>query len=131
VALCGLQIVQSPEGMARRLRLMKSALAMRAALVEAGFTVLGQPSAIVPVLMGGVARSRLMARFLVEQGVLVNLVEHPAVSRNASRLRLQLMASHEAAHIRTCVAAVQEAARQADALLGDINAGRDQAARLV
>jgi glycine C-acetyltransferase len=131
VALCGLQIVQSPQGMARRQRLMKSALAMRAALVEAGFTLLGQPSAIVPVLMGGVARSRLMARFLVEQGVLVNLVEHPAVSRNASRLRLQLMASHEATHIRTCVAAVQEAARQADALLGEINAGRDQSARLV
>jgi glycine C-acetyltransferase len=124
VALRSLEITQSTQGRERRRRLMASSLTMRMALSELGFDLLGQPSAIVPVLMGGVARSRLMARFLVEQGVLVNLVEHPAVSRNASRLRLQLMASHEPSHVAECVSAVNRAAQQADALLGEINASR-------
>jgi glycine C-acetyltransferase len=131
VALKGIEMAQSSEGQQRRRQVMRSAQEVRSLLVARGFTVLGQPSAIVPVLMGGVARSRLMARFMVEQGVLVNLVEHPAVSRNASRLRLQLMASHEPAHLQACVDAVSQAATLADAQLQRINAERVGQAPLV
>lgn len=125
VALKGLEIVQSEEGAQRRARVVASAERLRAMLVGHGLTVLGQPSAIVPVVMGGVARSRLTARFMVEHGVLVNLVEHPAVARNASRLRLQLMANHEHAHLDDCVAAVVRSVARADAELREINAGRE------
>lgn len=125
VALKSLEIVQSDEGAMRRVRLIRSAEKLRAMLSEQGLTVLGQPSAIVPVVMGGVARSRLTARFMVEQGVLVNLVEHPAVARNASRLRLQLMADHEDQHLNVCTAAVFAAVKRADEELLLINAGRE------
>lgn len=130
VALKGLEIVRSLEGRERRRRLMRISESLRAELAQRGYTLLGQPCAIVPVLMGGVARSRLMARCLVEQGVLVNLVEHPAVSRNASRLRLQLMASHEATHVQACVQAIHHAAQRADAMLAEVNARRAPEAQL-
>jgi glycine C-acetyltransferase len=124
VALKGLEIVQSDEGAQRRALVLASAERLRGMLSTHGLTVLGVPSAIVPVVMGGVARSRLTARFMVEQGVLVNLVEHPAVARNASRLRLQLMANHEQAHLDDCVSAVVTSVARADAELSQINAAR-------
>lgn len=131
VALKGLEIAQSAEGRARRQHLETLALSLRQSLELQGLAVLGQPSPIVPVMLGGVARSRLAARFMVEQGVLVNLVEHPAVARNASRLRLQLMASHEPTHLTECVAAVHHAVQQADEALAQINAGRGGQPELV
>jgi glycine C-acetyltransferase len=131
VALKGLEIVQSHEGAQRRERIMALATSMRRTLEDMGLTVLGQPSAIVPVLMGGIARSRLTARFMVEQEVLVNLVEHPAVARNTSRLRLQLMASHEQRHLDDCAGAMGRAIQQADDTLREINARRDPLSQLV
>lgn len=131
VALKGLEIVQSSEGLACRQRIDERSTALRDTLTGIGLHVLGQPSAIVPVLMGGVARSRLTARFMVEQGVLVNLVEHPAVARNTSRLRLQLMATHEPEHLHACAEALGTAIEQADGMLRDINAGRDPQSQLV
>lgn len=131
VALKSLEIVQSSEGAQRRRRVADLASQLRQMLGELGLGVMGQASPIVPVVMGGMARSRLAARFMVEQGVLVNLVEHPAVARNASRLRLQLMASHEADHLSRCAQAVGHAVERADALLREINAGRDSQSQLV
>ena len=131
VALKGLEIVQSSEGFASRQRIQDMAMSLRQTLTDMGLHVLGQPSAIVPVLMGGVARSRLTARFMVEEGVLVNLVEHPAVARNTSRLRLQLMASHEPAHLRACAAALGMAVGQADEMLREINVKRDPSSQLI
>lgn len=131
VALKGLEIVQSSEGFASRQRIQDMAMSLRQTLTDMGLHVLGQPSAIVPVLMGGVARSRLTARFMVEEGVLVNLVEHPAVARNTSRLRLQLMASHEPAHLRACAAALGTAIGQADEMLREINVKRDPSSQLI
>ena len=42
---------------------------------------MGQPSAIVPVVTGDSALSRLMTRHALQNGAIVNLVEYPAVSR--------------------------------------------------
>jgi len=131
VAFQALQIIQSEEGAQRRACVAAASERLRGLLQSQGLTVLGQPSAIVPVMMGGVAHTRLAARFMVEQGVLVNLVEHPAVARNASRLRLQLMASHEDPHLEECVAAVSAAVTRAGSELQAINAGRQGRAPLV
>jgi glycine C-acetyltransferase len=130
VVLKGLEIVRSSEGAAQRAHIQALSARLRSQLCELGLSVMGQPSAIVPVVLGGMARSRLAARFVVEEGVLVNLVEHPAVARNTSRLRLQLMATHEAAHVDDCVQAVARAVGRADASLRDINAKRDVQSQL-
>lgn len=97
--LAALRIVRGREGAARRRRLMENVLRLRAGLAAAGFEVLGQPSAIVPVRLGDAGTARRMTRAALAAGGLVNLVEHPAVSRNNSRWRLQVMADHTAEHV--------------------------------
>ncbi len=99
IAEACLEIVQGSEGATRRARLAENALHLRADLADSGFTLLGQPSAIIPVVLGEVAAARQMTAHAIESGALVNLVEFPAVSRNSSRWRLQVMADHEPWHI--------------------------------
>lgn len=119
-----LEVVRSPEGQTLRRRLMANAVHLRQRLVSLGYTVIGEPSAVVPVVVGPQAHSRLLTRFMLAQGMLVNLVEHPAVPRDGSRLRLQLMAQHTTEQLDRLVDALQVASAQAREALADINAQR-------
>lgn len=94
VALAALEVVQSTEGVDRRKRLEENALHLRQAMQGLGFQVLGRPSGIVPVVLGDDAASRLLTAAVLSAGGIVNLVEYPAVARNACRWRLQVMADH-------------------------------------
>nr|WP_083916244.1 aminotransferase class I/II-fold pyridoxal phosphate-dependent enzyme [Methylobacterium sp. B34] len=94
-----LRIVCSEEGQERRDRLMRNILRLRQGLSVNGFKVLGAPSPIVPMVVGSTPLARLATRFAIENGGIVNLVEHPAVSRNSDRWRLQVMADHTDEHV--------------------------------
>ena len=94
IVLAAFDVVGSFEGEARRQRLMRNILRLREGLMTAGFQVKGEPSPIVPVLLGDPALARLITRYAIEAGALVNLIEAPAVSRNSNRWRLQVMADH-------------------------------------
>ena len=104
-------IVEGEEGDERRARLMSNVVYLRDRLMDAGFKVLGQPSAIVPIVVGDNRVSRLMTKYALESGAIVNLVEYPVVSRNSCRWRAQVMADHTKDHIDTFVA-VAKAARE-------------------
>lgn len=112
VSAC-LKVIQSDEGRVRRERLMDNILYMRQRLVENGFQVLGQPSAIIPVMLGGNALSRLMTCFALEGGAIVNLVEYPAVAKRRCRWRIQMMTEHTKAHIDHLVQTAVEAREKA------------------
>lgn len=101
VVLAAFDIVDSPEGEALRARLARNVAAIRQGLSDIGLPVMGTASAIIPVLLGGMARSRLMTAAMLQGGVFVNLVEHPAVPRNGCRWCLQAMAAHEDSDIAT------------------------------
>jgi glycine C-acetyltransferase len=88
---------------------------MRAGLVDAGFKLLGRASPIVPVVLGNLRLSRLMTKFAIEMGGIVNLVEHPAVVTNRCRWRIQVMADHEAAQISEFVEIAKSARERAAA----------------
>lgn len=124
VVLKALDIIQSDEGVQRRQQLLNNAVALRGLLANAGFALLGVPGPVLPVIVGGIGRSRLLARYMLEGGMLVNLVEHPAVQRHASRLRLQVMADHTQDQIEQFMAVLLQASAQADAELARINATR-------
>ncbi|MCO5196138.1 MAG: hypothetical protein M9930_23005, partial [Anaerolineae bacterium] len=79
----------------------------------------GAPSAIIPVLLGGMRKSRLIARQTLRNGGLINLVEYPAVSRRNSRFRLQVMASHTTSQLDRFLAIIQQA-REESELLQDV-----------
>lgn len=112
--LAALDLVEGEEGKTRRDRLMRNSLRLRAGLEEAGFEVLGKPSAVVPMLIGDILLARLMTRYAVEFGGVVNLVEHPAVARNACRWRLQVMADHTDEQIDAMVEIAEKAREMAE-----------------
>ena len=88
------EIVQSDRGRELRRLLLKRVGLMRDTLAAAGLAVIGNPSAIVPVLVGDEAMARMVSRTLPELEVIANLVEYPAVAKGNSRFRLQMMPTH-------------------------------------
>jgi 7-keto-8-aminopelargonate synthetase-like enzyme len=108
-----LDIIESDEGAVLRDRLMRNVLALREQLRERGMEVHGDPSAIVAVKAGDERLARLTARELPQLGLLANLVEFPAVARNESRFRLQVMADHSSSDIEAAAAIMQAATKLA------------------
>ena len=96
-----LAVVRSAEGLTLRRNLGRNIGQLRNGLTAAGFEVLGQPSPIIPVVLGDAERSRHMTRHTIAAGAIVNLVEYPAVAKNRCRWRLQAMARHSPADIQT------------------------------
>jgi glycine C-acetyltransferase len=103
------EIVESADGQALRDKLMDNILSLRRQLLDAGFEVYGEPSAIVCVKMGSEGLARLVSRRLPEAGLIANLVEFPAVPKGQARFRMQVMAGHTEENIRHAVAALRAA----------------------
>jgi 7-keto-8-aminopelargonate synthetase-like enzyme/DNA-binding response OmpR family regulator len=94
------EIVRSDRGHELRWLLLKRVVQMRDALAAIGLTVIGGPSAIVPVLVGAEALARMVSRRLPELEVIANLVEYPAVAKGNARFRLQMMPTHSAENVK-------------------------------
>lgn len=110
-------IIRSDEGQARRDKLFTAINALRSELHALGLTVMGQPSPIVPVLLGRDDVARVTSKLLAERGVLTNHVEFPAVSTNTARLRMQVMTDHTPAQCATAAAVIADAWALAQQLL--------------
>ncbi|MBB5867753.1 glycine C-acetyltransferase [Allocatelliglobosispora scoriae] len=109
------EIVEDAEGGRLRDRLMANITALRHGLGQEGFSVYGDPSAIVCVDLGPEGLARLVSRRLPEFGLLANLVEFPAVPMGKARLRMQVMADHTSQNVHDAVAALTSAVRSAKA----------------
>ena len=94
VVLQAAEVVFSAEGQRLRGKLMQNVLALREAMIAQGITVGGVPSPIVPVFVGDQGVARIASGLLLEEGLLANLVEFPAVARGTARFRFQVMPSH-------------------------------------
>jgi glycine C-acetyltransferase len=117
IVLKALDIIDSTEGGVLRRTMLRNAIYLRQRLAHADFEVMGEPSAIVPVILGDTARSRLITKFTLQRGALVNLVEYPAVAKNVSRYRLQVMASHTEHQIDRLVSILIDARHVADLVI--------------
>jgi glycine C-acetyltransferase len=103
------EIVKSEKGQQLRWQLLKRVVQMRDALTAAGLSVIGDPSAIVPVLVGDEALARMVSRRLPELEVIANLVEYPAVAKGNARFRLQMMPNHTDENVIELVARLRAA----------------------
>ncbi|TXM66467.1 aminotransferase class I/II-fold pyridoxal phosphate-dependent enzyme [Methylobacterium sp. WL12] len=121
IVLKCIDIIESDEGAERRSLLMDNSTYMRSQLKEVGFKVLGQPSAVIPVILGGNGLSRLMTRYTFEAGGIMNLVEYPAVSKNTCRWRLQVMALHKREHVDHFIQLAVGARSKAEAHLATLD----------
>ncbi|HEY1107423.1 MAG TPA: aminotransferase class I/II-fold pyridoxal phosphate-dependent enzyme, partial [Opitutaceae bacterium] len=110
------RIVRSAEGDTRRAKLLSAINALRDGLTARGTQVLGAPSPIVPVLIGRDDVARMATKIAGDAGVLANLVEYPAVSRNTARFRMQVMSAHESAACEAAAAKISDAISRATEL---------------
>jgi glycine C-acetyltransferase len=75
---------------------------------EAGFDVLKSPTAICPIIVHDTAKAIAMSKRLLELGVFVIGFGYPVVPEGHARLRCQISAAHEFAHIDQLVDALKK-----------------------
>ena len=79
----------------------------RQKIKAAGFDVLESPTAICPIIVHDTAKAIAMSKRLLELGVFVIGFGYPVVPEGHARLRVQISAAHEFAHIDTLVGALK------------------------
>jgi glycine C-acetyltransferase/8-amino-7-oxononanoate synthase len=97
-------------------RLAANAATLRDGLLAEGLTAGGGHSQIVPLEVGGAARTMELCERLLEHGVFVQGIRPPTVPPGSSRLRFSVMATHEEAELREAARLTGEAAREAGAV---------------
>lgn len=115
------ELVNSQEGKELRQKLLHVVCSLRKNLQNEGLEVLGEPSAIVPVVVGEPAVIRTASRLLPEKHVFANMVEFPAVPLTRARFRMQVMATHSDDDVKFAAKGVAEAIREARAIVSGIN----------
>ncbi|GMV25431.1 MAG: 2-amino-3-ketobutyrate coenzyme A ligase [Phycisphaerae bacterium] len=80
----------------------------RRRIKEAGFEVLESPTAICPIIVHDTAKAIAMSKKLLEMGVFVIGFGYPVVPEGHARLRVQISAAHETAHIDTLVSCLRK-----------------------
>ncbi len=80
----------------------------RTKIKQAGFDVLESPTAICPIIVHDTAKAIAMSKRLLELGVFVIGFGYPVVPEGHARLRVQISAAHEFAHIDTLVGALKK-----------------------
>ena len=91
VILQALEIAFSEEGKQIRKKLLHNIKFAISELNKKGFYTNGVPSPFVPVLIGDSKLARLLSREILSMGLVANLIEFPAVPRNMSIIRFQMM----------------------------------------
>ncbi len=124
------EIIQSSEGQQLREMMLSRSTYLRAMLTQAGFQVIGAPSAIIPVVVGSEDFARMASRKLSQLGAVANLVEYPAVAKGNARFRLQVMAQHSQEDCDVMVRCLRQAVEDCAAPASAKPAAASQAVKL-
>ena len=89
----------------RRERLEANTRWFRRAMTDAGFTIRPGLHPIVPILLGEARLAQRMAADLLEEGIYVVGFAYPVVPQGQARIRVQVSAAHEPAHLERAVQA--------------------------
>ena len=116
--LKAIEIVRSGEGDQLREKVSDVARVLRETLATSRVVCLGKPGPLVPVLLGREAVGRITAALCFDHGVFANLIEYPAVSVGACRLRMQVMATHTCEQAQRAAEVIGWACQFAEQLLG-------------
>jgi glycine C-acetyltransferase len=77
----------------------------RRAMTEAGFAIRPGDHPIVPIMLGDARLAHRMAADLLDEGIYVVGFAYPVVPKGQARIRVQVSAAHEPAHLERAVAA--------------------------
>jgi glycine C-acetyltransferase len=97
-------------------RLRENTRWFRGALREAGFAPLDGEAAIIPIIVGETARAIELSERLLEKGVFVTGFGYPVVPEGTARIRVQMSAALEPAHLERALEAFVEVGREAGLL---------------
>ena len=95
----------------RRDRLEASTRWFRRAMTEAGFAIRPGEHPIIPIMLGDAHLAHRMATDLLDEGIYVVGFSYPVVPRGQARIRVQVSAAHEPAHLESAVAAFVKVGR--------------------
>lgn len=99
----------------RREQLQARAARLRARLGGHGISTEPSTTHIVPVVLGGNARTMAVCEALLEQGFYAQGIRHPSVPEGSARLRITPMATHEPDEIDALADAIARAIARAPA----------------
>jgi glycine C-acetyltransferase len=95
----------------QRDRLAANTRWFREAMTAAGFQIRPGPHPIVPIMLGDARLAQDTAADLLAEGIYVVGFSYPVVPRGAARLRVQISAAHEPAHLERAVTAFVKVGR--------------------
>lgn len=81
-------------------------------MLEAGFDIKPTQSAICAVMLYDAKLSQQMAAKLLDEGIYVIGFYYPVVPKGLARIRVQISAAHERAHLDKCVAAFTKVGKE-------------------
>ncbi len=100
------------ETTALRDKLEHSTRTFRDRMTAAGFDIRPGPHPIVPIMLGDARLAGDMARDLLAEGIYVVGFSYPVVPKGAARIRVQISAAHEPAHLDRAVDAFVRVGRK-------------------
>lgn len=101
-----ISLLQENPSMVRKLR--DNVAYARKGISEVGFEVIESPTAICPIIVGDTAKAIAMSNELLDMGVFVIGFGYPVVPEGTARLRVQISAAHEQAHLDRLIGALAE-----------------------
>jgi len=117
VAAAGIEAVRLlDEAGELRERLRESTAWFRDAMAGAGFELRPGSHPIVPVMLGDAKLANAMAGDLLDEGIYVIGFSYPVVPRGEARIRVQISAAHERAHLERAVEAFTRVGRRHGAI---------------
>jgi glycine C-acetyltransferase len=92
-------------GDALRAKLWDNVSYFREKMSAAGFTLAGKDHAIIPVMLGDAKIAAEMARRMLVEGIYVVGFSFPVVPKDQARIRTQISAAHDKAHLDKAISA--------------------------
>jgi 8-amino-7-oxononanoate synthase len=109
-ALAALEIIKTePQHMEQ---LWKNTNYCLTAFRSLGFDIAHSCTPIIPIMIRNNDKTFLMTKLLLEDGIFVNPVPHPAVPNDSTLIRFSLMATHTQQQIEFAIDKIEKTARQ-------------------
>ena len=105
-ARAGVELIQGAEGETLREQLWQRVNELRRGVESLGWKTPAEPSAILPLILGGEDKAIAAMERLREAGFFIPAIRYPTVPRNKARLRVTLTANHTAENIQQLVNAL-------------------------
>ncbi|HVA55727.1 MAG TPA: glycine C-acetyltransferase [Gammaproteobacteria bacterium] len=93
------------KGAALRQKLRDNSKYFRTAMQKLGFTLAGADHPIIPVMLGDAKLAKSMADELLKEGIYVIGFSFPVVPQGQARIRVQMSAAHDKAHLDRAITA--------------------------